>query len=129
MSTSLLAEGRAVWGEQAFPRAVRLKGVTGQLAAVAVGGTPQGAYIYDYLARLVVRQLPASTTTLHLVHDRDGNVIAEYDGTGALKREYVWLEDRPIAAITAGSPTYERCARRVLVAASSTVPSCVITTP
>ena len=108
---------------------MRLKGVTGQLAAVAVGGTPQGAYIYDYLSRLVVRQLPASTTTLHLVHDSDGNVIAEYDDTGTLTREYVWLEDRPIAAITAGSPTYERCARRVLVAASSTVPSCVITTP
>jgi hypothetical protein len=52
----------------------------------------------------VVRQLPASTTTLHLVHDSDGNVIAEYDDTGALLREYVWLEDRPIAAITAGSP-------------------------
>lgn len=76
----------------------------GQLASVEVGGTPKGSYAYDYLSRLVVRQLPATSTTLHLVHDLDGNVIAEYSGTGTLLREYVWLEDRPIAAITAGSP-------------------------
>jgi hypothetical protein len=36
------------------------------------------------------------------VHDLDGNVIAEYDSTGTLLREYVWLDDRPVAAIAAG---------------------------
>ncbi|MET3521490.1 RHS repeat-associated core domain-containing protein [Mesorhizobium abyssinicae] len=40
---------------------------------------------------------------LHYVHDLDRNVIAEYDGAGALLREYVWLEDRPVAAIAAGT--------------------------
>ena len=68
----------------------------GQLVSVTVGGVPQGSYLYDYLSRLVSRSLPAAT--LHLVHDLDGNVIAEYDASGALNREYVWLEDRPVAA-------------------------------
>ena len=32
----------------------------GQLASVEIGGTPEGAYLYDYLSRLVSRELPAS---------------------------------------------------------------------
>jgi hypothetical protein len=75
-----------------------------QLAGVTVGGVPQGSYLYDYLSRLASRSLPASSATLHLVHDLDGNVIAEYDASGTLNREYVWLEDRPVAAIDAGTP-------------------------
>jgi RHS repeat-associated protein len=74
----------------------------GQLASVEIGGTPKGGYLYDYLSRLVSRGLPASSTTLHLVHDLNGNLIAEYDSAGTLLREYVWLDDRPVAAITAG---------------------------
>ncbi len=76
----------------------------GQLQGVEVGGVARGAYVYDYLSRLASRTLPASSTTLHLVHDNDGNVIAEYDGSGVLLREYVWMDGRPIAAITAGTP-------------------------
>ncbi|WP_426213700.1 RHS repeat-associated core domain-containing protein [Mesorhizobium abyssinicae] len=75
----------------------------GQLGEVKIGGVSKGTYAYDYLSRLAVRQLPASSTVLHYVHDLDGNVIAEYDGAGALLREYVWLEDRPVAAIAAGT--------------------------
>lgn len=76
----------------------------GQLASVDVAASTIGVYTYDYLSRLVSRELPASSTTLHLIHDLDGNVIAEYDSSSTLLREYVWLEDRPIAAIAAGSP-------------------------
>lgn len=71
----------------------------GQLKSVTVSGTSQGVYKYDYLARLVSRELPPSLTTLHLVHDLDGNVIAEYSAAGTLLREYVWMDDRPIAVI------------------------------
>ncbi len=39
------------------------------------------------------------------MHDLDGNVIAEYDATGALLTEYVWLEDRPIAVIADAGTT------------------------
>lgn len=77
----------------------------GQLSAVEVNSTAQGAYLYDYLSRLVSRGLPASSTTLHLVHDLDGNVIAEYDSTGALITEYVWMDDRPLALIADAGTT------------------------
>ena len=71
----------------------------GQLPNVSVSGTPQGFYVYDYLFRLASRELPATSTTRHLVRDLDGNVIAEYDAAGTLLREYVWLDDRPIAVV------------------------------
>ncbi|RWF38395.1 MAG: hypothetical protein EOS65_23500 [Mesorhizobium sp.] len=59
----------------------------GQLGEVKIGGVSKGTYAYDFLSRLVARQLPASSTVLHYVHDLDGNVIAEYDGAGALLGE------------------------------------------
>lgn len=78
----------------------------GQLAAVEVNSVLRGDYLYDYLSRLVSRGLPATSTTLHLVHDIDGNVIAEYDAAGTLLTEYVWLGDRPMVVIAdAGSST------------------------
>ena len=33
------------------------------------------------------------------MHDIDGNIIAEYDASGALLSEYVWLEERPLAVV------------------------------
>lgn len=35
----------------------------------------------------------------HFVYDLDGNIIAEYDAGGTLLREYVWLEERPLAVV------------------------------
>ncbi|MDX8525898.1 RHS repeat-associated core domain-containing protein [Mesorhizobium sp. MSK_1335] len=70
----------------------------GQLKEAKVGGVSKGTYVYDYLSRLVSRTLPAFST-IHTVHDLDGNVIAEYSSTGTLLREYVWLEERPLAVI------------------------------
>lgn len=71
----------------------------GQLSGATVNSTAAGAYIYDYLSRLVSRTIAASSTTLHMVHDLDGNVIAEYDASGALITEYVWVEGRPLAMV------------------------------
>lgn len=70
----------------------------GQLKEAKVGGVSKGTYVYDYLSRLVSRTLLPSST-IHTVHDLDGNVIAEYSSTGTLLREYVWLEERPLAVI------------------------------
>ncbi|RLQ85271.1 RHS repeat-associated core domain-containing protein [Notoacmeibacter ruber] len=76
----------------------------GQLASVSTGGSLAGQYSYDYLSRLTVRTLPASGTTLHYIHDLDGNIIAEYDASGTVLREYVWLDERPLAVVAdAGS--------------------------
>jgi RHS repeat-associated protein len=75
----------------------------GQVVTFEIGGVAQGIYKYDYLSLLASRGLPGSPTTLHYVHDLSGNVIAEYDSAGTLLREYVWLDNRPIAAIEAGT--------------------------
>lgn len=71
----------------------------GQIASVTRNGVPYGSYAYDYLHRMVVRDVPSGAGTMHRVHDLDGNVIAEYHASGYLMTEYVWLEDRPIAVI------------------------------
>ena len=38
-------------------------------------------------------------TPLHYIYDFSGNIIAEYDGNGALGRECIWLDERPLAVI------------------------------
>ncbi len=48
------------------------------------------------------------------VHDLAGNRIAEHDDTGAVLREYIWLDGRPLAVVEGGqtSSTGTRsCAR------------------
>ncbi len=44
-----------------------------------------------------------SGVTIQSVFDRAGHRIAEYNGgTGALIRQYIWLEDRPLAVVEGG---------------------------
>lgn len=71
----------------------------GQLATMDVNSVIEGTYGYDYLSRLTTRTLPGSSTTLHFVHDLDGNIIAEYDAAGTVLHEYIWLEERPLAVV------------------------------
>ena len=47
---------------------------------------------------------PSAVVTLS-VHDLAGNRIAEHDGTGAVLREYIWLDGRPLA-VAEGGQTY-----------------------
>ena len=44
---------------------------------------------------------PSAVVTLS-VHDLAGNRIAEHDGTGAVLREYIWLDGRPLAVVEGG---------------------------
>lgn len=80
-----------------------------RLETVSVGGTLKGSYLYNGFDQLASRQLtnmtPAGTT--HLIYDRAGNLIAEANGaTGAILREYVWLEETPHLDDTTGSPSF-----------------------
>jgi len=83
------------------------------VSAGAVGGD-QGTYGYDYLGRRVWRTVVGSVATIqtHYVFDEAGRLLAEHDGsTGAVLREYVWLDDTPVAVLklrggaTNGGPT------------------------
>jgi hypothetical protein len=77
-----------------------------------VNGVLQASYRYDYLGRQVSRaltgQIPAGLT-IHSVFDSAGNRIAEYNqATGALIREYVWLNGALIAVVEGGVIYYVR---------------------
>ena len=71
----------------------------GQLSVVVVDGQYSAEYSYDYLSRLSLRYIASGNQTIHYVHDLAGNIIAEYDGAGIIGREYIWLDERPMAVV------------------------------
>jgi len=81
----------------------------GRLASVTVGGVVQAEYRYNHLGQQAVRSFPGSGLSIHSVYGPDGNRIAEFDGgTGALIREYVWLDGAPVAVIEGGQVYFVR---------------------
>jgi hypothetical protein len=60
---------------------------------------------HDFEGWQAVRALTSPTPpTIHSVFDGEGNRIAEYnEATGALIREYVWLNGEPLAVIKGGA--------------------------
>ncbi len=57
-------------------------------------------YAHDFAGRRVARALLGSSDLIHYVFDAQGRLLAEHDGsTGDMIREYVWLDDTPIALI------------------------------
>jgi YD repeat-containing protein len=59
-------------------------------------------YTYDGLERLAIRttqnMTPAGTT--HYVYDLAGRLLVEVDDNGQTLREYVWLDDMPLAVVS-----------------------------
>ena len=41
---------------------------------------------------------PTSTTTVY-VHDLNDHIIAELNALGQTQREYIWLDDMPVAVV------------------------------
>ncbi|WP_229188154.1 RHS repeat-associated core domain-containing protein [Bradyrhizobium oropedii] len=71
----------------------------GRLDQLTAGSTVAASYGYDGLERMSVRttqnMTPAATT--HYVYDRAGRLLMEASSTGTIQREYVWLDDMPLA--------------------------------
>ena len=45
--------------------------------------------------------LPPFAVTIEYIYDTAGHLIAEADAaTGGSVREYIWLDDRPVAVVT-----------------------------
>ncbi|QGM47158.1 hypothetical protein [Methylocystis heyeri] len=70
-----------------------------------------GRYGYDALDRLawrvVAKPLPTPSITTLYVHDTHNHIIAETDLSGVTWREYIWLDDLPVAVVdgvNTGSP-------------------------
>jgi RHS repeat-associated protein len=74
----------------------------GRLDELSIGSTVTADYTYDGLERLAIRttqnMTPAGTT--HYLYDRAGRLIVEADNTGQTLREYVWLDDMPLAVVS-----------------------------
>jgi RHS repeat-associated protein len=81
----------------------------GRLDQLTIGSTVTADYTYDGLERLAVRttqnMTPAGTT--HYLYDLSGHLLVEADDTGQTLREYVWLDNMPLAVVSdvdTGSP-------------------------
>jgi RHS repeat-associated protein len=74
----------------------------GRLSGLTIGATSTVSYVYDGLERLtlstVLNVTPAATT--HYLYDLDGRLLVEANESGRTLREYVWLNDLPLAVIT-----------------------------
>jgi RHS repeat-associated protein len=71
--------------------------------AVSRNGVAWASYGYNALEQMVTRSTisPGGPVgTVAYIHDLDGHVIAEADAaTGAITREYIWLDDLPVAVV------------------------------
>lgn len=79
-----------------------------RLSQVTENATVTATYAYDYDGRRVARSLPGSGTSLHYIIDDEGRLLAEHDGsTGAMLREYIWIDDMPVALVADNGGTLE----------------------
>jgi RHS repeat-associated protein len=73
----------------------------GRLDQVSVGTQVKADYTYDGLERMALRatqnMTPSGTT--HYIYDLAGHLIAESTDSGGALREYVWLDDLPLAVV------------------------------
>lgn len=80
----------------------------GRMISAAKDGVDVGHYGYDAFGRRVWREtFGTGALSLHYIFDTNGHLLAEHDAaTGHVLREYVWLEDEPLAVIdySTGSP-------------------------
>jgi hypothetical protein len=78
---------------------------TKRLVAVNKDGVDAAYYAYDYRGQRVARSVIAPTwAATHYIFDLDGHLLAEHNGdTGAVIKEYIWLDDMPIAVVDRSS--------------------------
>jgi RHS repeat-associated protein len=74
----------------------------GRMATVNNGSTT-ASFTYNALGELVKRA-GGAPGTVHYVYDEAGHLLGEYDATGALIEETVWLGDTPVATLRPGTP-------------------------
>ena len=72
----------------------------GRLDQLTIGSTVTAGYSYDGLDRMAMRTLQTASlpVTMHYVYDLAGHLIAEATAAGVVTREYVWIDDMPLAA-------------------------------
>lgn len=79
-----------------------------RLKLVKLDGVDRASYGYDFRGLRVWRTVLGTTPSVqrHYVFDPDGHLLAEHDGsTGAVVREFVWLDDAVVAVIESSTGT------------------------
>ncbi len=76
----------------------------GRNASAALNGTTAGAYLYNAFEQRVEKTVGSAVT--QFVFDRFGHLLEEANGSGAAQKEYIWLDDVPVALVndTAAAP-------------------------
>jgi RHS repeat-associated protein len=76
----------------------------GRNASAALNATTVGSYLYNAFEQRV--QKVASSTTTQQVYDRFGHLLTEANASGVVQKEYIWLDDLPVAMVddTGASP-------------------------
>lgn len=77
----------------------------GRSVTAKLNGSAVGSYLYNAFEQRVEKSAGSADT--HFILDRFGHLLAEADGsTGAAIREYIWLDDLPVAVVddTGASP-------------------------
>ena len=69
----------------------------GRNASAALNGTTAGAYLYNAFEQRV--QKTVGSTVTQFVSDRFGHLLAEANGSGSAQKEYIWLDDVPVAVV------------------------------
>jgi RHS repeat-associated protein len=69
----------------------------GRMSQVKVNGIVEMHYAYSALGQQVARFIAGQTTVA--LHDEAGHWIGDYDASGRPIRQFVWLDDMPLAAI------------------------------
>jgi RHS repeat-associated protein len=74
----------------------------GRMKSLKVGSTTAN-FTYNALGELVKRT-GGTPGTVQYVYDEAGHLVGEYNSTGALIQETVWLGDTPVATLRPGTP-------------------------
>lgn len=77
-----------------------------RLTTITGDGVPLASYAVNGLGQRIAKTVAGVTT--HFVYDEQGRLIGEYDATGQLIQETVWLDDLPLATLRptgTGNPT------------------------
>ncbi len=69
-----------------------------RMASVSLNGKALATYLYNGLEQRVLKTVSGTKTAF--VFDRFGHLLAEANNaTGAMLREYIWMDDKPVAMV------------------------------
>jgi RHS repeat-associated protein len=66
-------------------------------------GAVTATYVYNALGQFV-KQSSGPSGTVNYVYDEAGHLLGEYNSSGALIQETIWMGDTPVATIRPGTP-------------------------